>query len=230
MTLNLDRILDIDYLNVVLRDIEDKLDKVKARLVSNYSFEQIMGMSDDDLLNLFGKYSLSCIKIIRYRELSSNDISKYADILPKTSSKSLSKQEARKKGVINLINDLNDKINEFNNSVMVDVDKEQKNLGFIKCILGLLSFKDFISEDYAETIKKLIMDCELSSNDKFSVSRILSKYIMDKNYELMSKKVLDDKKSQGKTGDKDKKEKSVKGISSDKNSSSISSIDNLIEI
>lgn len=193
MNFDIDKILNDEYLNDLLSQINKKIAEVSSYLSNNYTFDEIMAMDDVELNELFSKYDVSIDEISKYKNVSISLLSAYSDLFPASNMKLLKEHELRKQSVQGRIDELNSKIDLTNDKLKDEVNKLNKTLELVKLIASILKRDEVISDEDIKNLTNLIINSDLSNDDKFNLSYILSKYLINKNITLLNRQSLDKK-------------------------------------
>lgn len=190
MNFDVEKILTDEYLDSFLSQIVNKITEFNGRLVKTYSFDEIVSMSNEEISILFDRYGVSTSEIMKHKNSSFSMLSAYSDLFPMSNTRSMEKYELTKRNVQLSINELNSKIDLSNAKIREDVSKLTDISNLVKVIAGIIKKDEVLLEDEIVNLREHIIKSNLSDSQKFSLSYILSKYLISKNISLLSRTTI----------------------------------------
>lgn len=187
MKIDIERILQLDYLNSCLLQINANIEEIKSNTVEHYDFNTIVAMNEESIKILFNKYGVDYHNVIEYKNSVFLEDFEYADLFPLSVAASLEKKKKLEQTVLTVISELNSKIDLVNDNIRKSVSLMEQNLNLINEIIRIVSSDKRFTLEEINAFSQMIIKSNLSDDDKFNLSYVISKYLIEKNRTLLEK-------------------------------------------
>lgn len=195
MRYDINNLLDLDYLNNTISQLENEVNVFKNQLVESYDMDDLRKLDIDEINGIFLKYDISFANIIQY--LNSDFINQdweFADLFADDIEYSKELEEKLKEMALLELEKLNDAINLNNQKILEEINNIESDILSLKKILEILDDNYFVLE---EDIKWLVeftdkQNCNLSELYRFSSE--ISKFLISKNKEILENKAKKDER------------------------------------
>lgn len=192
--IDVDKILQLDYLNSLISQINNTISEKKSLFVLEYDFEQLLIMSLEDINKLFSNYNVDNANLLRYVESDFLDESwEFADLyLDDIGFSSEQKGKLSDLAMIDVAN-LNQVIRENNINIQKEIDKLTSNLKRIDTFIKILNDDDLIVDEEVDELKEFIIyNSLIPDKDRFKLSVNVVKYLISTGKKILLKKELVD--------------------------------------
>lgn len=195
MKIDVSKLLQLDYLNALILQYTNKIDKINSSFVKQYNLDMITSMEVDEINKLFNQYNISNDNVLKYLEMDFfDDDWIYADLYSEDREYAKELEVEYKDKAISDIDKLNNKINSVNENNRKIIFQLEKEIDLFRAILKLLNNNVSFLESDIDNLKLLIIDSSLSDSDKFKFSYDIVKYLIENNRKIEN---VSDKKDTG---------------------------------
>lgn len=192
MKIDVNKLLDLEYLNELILQINSDIDKNKASFLQRYDLDILKKMELDAVNSLFSQYSLNNTGVRQYLESDYIDEKwEFADLFSDDISYSAGLRDDVRAKALEEINMLNSEIDIINAGFQRNIDELQNYLQLVSNIIKILNNKAVVSEEEIDELNALVINSLLSDEDKFLFSYNIVKYLA----EQIKSKTKDDTKT-----------------------------------
>jgi len=188
--INVEKILQLDYLEGLLLQIDEHIALEKEKIIKHYDIDTLESMTVDEVSNLFKEYRVKCDNLLHlmsdvYLDESFEFAYLYMDDIAYSSEQ---KQLLREKALeeIKLLNSRIDLVNEQIFGQIMEVVKKTK---LINLLIKLLKGDDLILGTEINEIKRLILTSPLlKDEDRYQAGLSLVKYLIQSGRKILFNK------------------------------------------
>lgn len=190
--IDVDKLLQLDYLNDLIMQLRDSVDDKKKLFVSKYSFETLLELSIEEVNELFNKYGVSNENYIKYLDSDFLDESwEFADLYSDDINYSFEQKEKLKELALSEIIEINNKVDEENDKIQEEIDILSDYLNKLNIFYKALNDDDLIIDEEVDQLKEFIMTYPLIEDDeRFKLSINVIKYLITSGKIILLKKEL----------------------------------------
>lgn len=191
MKIDENRLLDLEYLNSYIRQIEIEIEKIKEGYLDSYSLETFDNMSEEEIKNIFEGYDLKCLNLVQYFKNDYIDVNwEFADLFEDDISYSGELREELKKKALHEVEFLNKKIAEINENATKEIYELEGKTVLAKTIINILGDSSF-TEKQINDLYTLLINASVSHEVLYNFSYNLTKKLIDKKKKQMVIRVED---------------------------------------
>ena len=192
MRYDINNLLNLDYLNSIVSQLNNDIVELEKQLVEPYSLDNLKEINIDEIKIMFSKYDLSCVNLMQY--LDSDFINQdweYADLFADDIDYSKELEEKLYEEALLEVKKLNKAIILNNQSITNEIKNIKDDIWSLEKIATMLDSHYFVLE---EDITWL-MDFVSKQGFDMAVYRFsseISKLLIAKNKEILEKKASED--------------------------------------
>ena len=188
--INVEKILQLDYLDDLRSQIEEHITLEKEKIIKHYDIDMLETMTIDEVINLFKDYSVKCDDLLHFKnDIYLDESFEYAkfymdDMAYSSEQKQLLRDKALEE--IKLLNSRIDLANEQTFSQIMEIGKKTK---IINLLIKILNGDDLILGTDINEIKRLILISPLlKDSDRITASLSLVKYLVQSGRKILFNK------------------------------------------
>lgn len=187
MKIDVNKLLDLDYVNSVISQINNSIDEIRHGFLVLYDLDIIKNMEINDINELFGRYNVDNTNILQFLESDFIDNDwEFADLFADDILYSSELREEVKIKSFDEIKRLNEEITKINNGFQQKIDELLERLHLFDIVKKLLII-DVVSRDdindFHEMLLKSKLD-ELDELEKLSLSYEMVRFLIEKSKKL----------------------------------------------
>lgn len=195
MRYDINNLLDLDYLNNKISQLENEIGVLKAQLVKLYEIDDLKKLDIDEIKEMFLKYDISCVSLIQY--LDSDFINhewEFADLFADDMEYSKELEEKLREMALSEVLKLNDKINLNNENILDEIKNIENDILSLKKILEIIDVNYFVLEDDILWLLEFSYKQKCTLEELYRFSSEISKFLITKNKEILDNKAKADEK------------------------------------
>jgi len=189
MRFDVDKLLQLDYLNSLISQINDEIAKLNSSFLEQYSLEKLIKMEKSDIESVFNHHKVERTNVIRYLESDFIDEGwEFADLFHDDILYSTELRAQIKLNALDEIEKLNNIINEINDNYRKEIVVLEYELHFINTIVKLLNSDDVFLEEDIDNVNNYIINSDFTEIEKFNFSYNFVLLLLDKGKDISLKK------------------------------------------
>ena len=193
MRMDVEKILDLEYINSLIFGFSNEIDSLKSKFVSSYEFDTIIGMSKEDIVALFDKYGLSSLNILAYIDSDFIDSNwEFADLFQEDILHASELKEEKKLRAIDELNKLNNKISLDNTGHQKEIDMIQVDLDRVVYLKDILEKDGVLSEQEIEELKAYLFTVLADNREVYLASYMITQYLIEKSSTIVKEEEVED--------------------------------------
>ena len=193
MRYDINNLLDLDYLNGKISQLNNEVDDLKKQLVESYNFDDLRKLNIDEIKIIFSKYNISCVSLIQYVDSDFiNQDWEFADLFADDIEYSKELEEKLKEMALLEVSKLNDAINLNNQTILKEIENIKNDIVSLKKILEIIDVNYFILEEDILWLLEFSSKQNCTLSELYHFSSDISKFLIAKNKKILESKAKND--------------------------------------
>lgn len=188
--INVEKILQLDYLDGLLLQVEEHISNEKEKIIKHYDLKMLENLDVEEVSNLFKNYDVKCDNLLHlFQDVYIDESFEFAQFYMDDIAYSFEQKQLLREKALEEIKVLNSKIDLVNDQIFAQIMDIVKKTKLINLLVKILKSDDLILGTEINEVKGLIFTSSLlKDEDRYPAALSLVKHLIQSGRKILFNK------------------------------------------